>query len=126
MGEQRDTVEILHLEDDPGDAALVAGCLKSAGIACHIVQADGRKSFEAALAQGSFQLIITDLDLPGYDGISALKFARDQKPGIPVIVLSGSLRKEAAEECRRLGAADCLSKGRMETLIPAMLRVLGI
>jgi CheY-like chemotaxis protein len=69
-------LRVLHLEDSPRDAELVLHRLEVEGVPCDIHRAHGQASFESALAQQSFDLIISDYNLPGYDGITALRQAQ--------------------------------------------------
>ena len=87
----------MHLEDNPRDAELVRHRLDVEGVPCDIHLAKGQASFESALAQESFDLIISDYNLPGYDGITALRPAQATQPDVPVILVSGTVSEEQAE-----------------------------
>ena len=113
---------MLHLEDSPRDAEVIHDKLEVEGVDCDIVLANGQDSFEAALARESFDLIISDYNLPGYSGISALKQAREQQPDAPVIIISGSIGEEEAVNCLHTGATDYLLKDSLERLAPAVRR----
>lgn len=121
----KDLIEILYLEDNPGDIALVREQLESDGFLCDIAVAPDRRAFELALEQGHWDLILCDYSLPNYDGISALKLAQQKHPGVPVIILSGALGPEEAVECLREGATDYLLKDRPERLASAIHRALS-
>jgi len=117
-------IRMLHLEDDPRDAEVIQHRLEAGGVRCDIVLAHGQDSFEAALARESFDLIISDYNLPGYDGISAIKRAQEQQPDTPVIVISGSLGEDEAVKCLHIGATDYLLKQRLDRLVPAVRRAI--
>lgn len=117
-------MRILHLEDDVHDAELVDAMLRGAGLACEITCAKTRQAFEAALAEQTFDLILCDYGLPGYNGASALNAVRTKDRNIPFIVLSGSIGEEQAVETLRSGATDYLLKNRLERLVPAVTRAL--
>jgi CheY-like chemotaxis protein len=53
-------LRVLHLEDSPRDAEIVRHRLHVDGLACNILVANGKDSFEAALAGEHFDLIISD------------------------------------------------------------------
>jgi two-component system cell cycle sensor histidine kinase/response regulator CckA len=118
------TIRVLHLEDDPGDAALISHKLAVEGLAWDIVHVGDKAHFEAALARESFDLVICDYNLPGYDGLTAIKRAQEQQPDVPVIVISGTVGEEMAVECLHQGATDYLLKDRLERLAPAVQRAL--
>ena len=117
-------LRVLHLEDSPRDAEIVRDRLEGDGLSCTILVASGKDSFEAALAAESFDLIISDYDLPGYDGITALKQAQTAQPDVPVILISGTVVEEQAVKCLHVGATDYLLKGRLERLVPAVKRAI--
>ncbi len=120
----RNLIHVLHLEDDPRDAELIQHKLESGGLACDIVLANGKEGFESALTRDTFDVILCDHNLPGYDGKSAMKLARQKHPLVPVIFLSGNLGEDEAVECLKLGATDYVLKHRLERLVPAVERAL--
>ncbi len=74
--------------DDEGDIRIVvAEVLKRAG---HEVQtaSDGGEGLAILAADGA-DLVITDIIMPGMDGISVMREVRKTHPGIPIIVISG-------------------------------------
>jgi len=117
-------LRVLHLEDSVRDAELVRHCLETEGVACHIHRATGKASFESALALEAFDLIISDYNLPGYDGIAALEHAQATQPDVPVILVSGTVSEEQAVRCLHLGATDYLLKDRLERLGAAVQRAI--
>ncbi len=117
-------IRLLHLEDNPQDAQLIHDLLAAGGIACNILLVDSREQFEAALNEGSFELILCDYNLPGYDGLAALEQVGKRCPDTPVIVVSGSINEEEAVRCLHLGATDYLLKERLERLVSAVKRAL--
>ncbi len=117
-------LRVLHLEDSPRDAEMVRHRLDVDGLACNILVAKGKDSFEAALADEHFDLIIYDYNLPGYDGVAALKHAQATQPDVPVILISGTVVEEQAVKCLHIGATDYLLKERLERLVPAVRRAI--
>jgi two-component system cell cycle sensor histidine kinase/response regulator CckA len=118
------SIRVLHLEDSPRDAEIIRHRLDVADIPCDIVLANSRDSFEAALTREPFDLIISDYNLPGYDGVTAVKRAQATQPDVPVILISGTLVEEEAVRCLQIGATDYLVKGRLDRLVPAVQRAL--
>jgi PAS domain S-box-containing protein len=115
---------VLHLEDSPRDAEVIHHKLEVAGVRCDIVLAHSKDSFEAALMRESFDLILSDYNLPGYDGTSAIERAHKHQPDTPVIVISGSIGEDEAVKCLRIGATDYLLKQRLDRLAPAVQRAI--
>jgi len=117
-------LHILHLEDDPNDAALIQSTLENAGISCAITLVQRRDDFAAALEQGGIDLILSDYSLPSFDGLSSLAIARTGWPDLPVILVSGTLGEELAIEALKSGATDYVLKERLTRLAPAVRRAL--
>lgn len=107
---------ILHLEDSPLDAELVAAHLARSGIACAIQLVAERDAYVAALEEGSFDLILADYVLPDFDGLTALDLACERAPGTPFIFVSGTLGEEEAVGAVKRGATDYVIKQRLTRL----------
>jgi PAS domain S-box-containing protein len=114
---------ILHLEDTARDAELVRDFLESE-MACELIHACGREEFETVVRRDKLDLVLCDFNLPGYDGLSALRLTKQLQPDVPVIMLSGALTAEDAIECMRADATDYLLKQRPERLVSAVRRAL--
>lgn len=118
-------VSILHLEDDPADAELLAMTLAGDGLACDVTVASSSSAFEAALAGPAFDIIIADYALPAFDGIRAQELAAVRAPGVPFIFLSGTLGEETAVDRLKAGAVDYVVKQRMDRMPRAVRRALA-
>jgi diguanylate cyclase (GGDEF)-like protein/PAS domain S-box-containing protein len=118
------SIRILHLEDDPLDANLVRHKLESEGLVCDIQWVNNRKSFESALEAGPYDLVLSDFNLPDYDGMSALQRVRETHPELPVIVISGTIGEDEAVDCLKAGATDYVLKQRLQRLGAAVRRAL--
>lgn len=118
-------LQILHLEDDPHDAALIQSLLEAEGFACAITRVQNRVEFVAALEGGGLDLILSDFSMPAFDGLSALEIARTRCPDIPFILVSGTLGEERAIDALKCGATDYVLKQRLSRLVPAVQRALA-
>jgi response regulator RpfG family c-di-GMP phosphodiesterase len=116
---------ILHLEDSPRDAEQVRDSLQQAGVNCELKVVCDRGEFESALAGEPFDLILSDYNLPGYDGMAALALVQKKQPRVPFIMISGSLGEEAAIECMVRGTTDYVLKQRLSRLGPSVRRALA-
>lgn len=117
-------LRILHLEDNARDAALVRALLEADGIECEIERVQTRAEFETALTDKAFDLILSDFSLPSFDGLSAVRLARETAPCLPVILVSGAIGEEQAIESLKSGATDYVLKHRPERLPTAVRRAL--
>jgi PAS domain S-box-containing protein len=118
-------LRVLHLEDDPHDAELVARRLRADGLACGIVAVDTRLRYEEALASQSFDVILSDDKLPSFDGATALLIARSRVPDVPFLFVSGTIGEEIAIERLKAGATDYVLKERLSRLASAVRRALA-
>jgi PAS domain S-box-containing protein len=117
-------LRIVHLEDDQRDAELVQGTLEAEGIDCQVTCVETEPDFVASLEQNGLDLILADYTLPSFDGLSALKIARKERPGVPFIFVSGTLDEEVAIEALKIGATDYVFKTRLSRIVPSVQRAL--
>ena len=80
--------------------------------------------FEAALGEDRLDIILADYRLPAYDGLSALRLAKKQRPEVPFIFVSGTMGEDAAIEALTRGATDYVLKDKLSRLVPAVRRAL--
>lgn len=116
--------KLLVLEDNPRDLELLQIRLKDENFPCELVVVSKQLEFERAVTQNSFDVIVSDYNLPGYDGLEALRFAHQRLPDVPFIFLSGTLGEERAIESLHEGAADYILKNQPARLVPAIRRAL--
>jgi len=121
----RDPLRVLHLEVDDGDHERVMRAALEAGVNPAFERAKSRSQFEAALRRGGLDLILADLDVPGCEGAAGLGVALAAHPGVPCIVVSGSVGEDAVADCLRMGAADFVHKERLGRLPAAIARAVG-
>src|SRR5208337_4934734 len=94
------------------------------GIACDVTRVETESAFLTSLQQGGFDLILADYTLPSFDGLSAFRIAREQRPELPFIFVSGTLGEEVAIEALKIGATDYVLKTGLSRLAPAVHRAL--
>jgi len=118
-------LHILHLEDDERDAELVRAALRAEGLDFAIEVVATGAQFRVVLDRGGIDLILSDFKLPSFDGLSALKLAREKAPHVPFIFVSGNLGEESAIDSLKNGATDYVLKHRLTRLAPAVSRALS-
>ncbi|WP_414664543.1 PAS domain S-box protein [Horticoccus sp. 23ND18S-11] len=119
-------MHLLHLEDSPTDAELIAILIRREWPACEIKHVATAAEYRAALECGGFDLILSDYSLPGFDGLSALSMARARFPETPFVFLSGTIGEERAVEALKRGATDYVIKDRTSRLIPAIRQAFAL
>lgn len=117
-------LHFLHLEDSADDADLIHGELRRAGLDAQIDRVETRDAFLEALFRRDFDLIISDYNLPAFDGLSALRLARERCPEVPFILVSSTIGEEKAVAALHEGAADYVMKDRIIRLPAAVERAL--
>jgi two-component system, cell cycle sensor histidine kinase and response regulator CckA len=115
---------VLHVEDDPADAELIEKMLVADGLSVEIIRVETRDVFLDGLKCRPLDLILCDYTLPQFHGLTALELARERRPDVPFIFVSGTLGDDLAADTLRRGATDYLLKDRLARLVPAVRRVL--
>ncbi len=108
----RPSLRVLILEDNPADAELVVHELRRAGVDSLPERVESEAAFLAALEPAP-DLIVASYQLPGYSAVEAMRALASRDIDVPVIVVSGTAGDEAAVLCLREGATDYLLKDRL-------------
>jgi PAS domain S-box-containing protein len=117
-------VRVLLIEDAESDAALVERTLSAHGYEVTTTRVEDEGGLEDALAEGSYDLCISDYALLNLDAMAALATIRRLSPDLPFIVVSGSITEVRAVNAMRAGAQDCISRRHLARLGPAVDRAL--
>jgi two-component system response regulator PilR (NtrC family) len=99
---------ILVVEDEADLRRVLASLLKREGYKVDLAES-GSSAIEM-LGREVYDLIITDVRLPGATGIDVLGKAKEILPDAPVIVITAFASDETAEEARKLGAFNFITK----------------
>jgi PAS domain S-box-containing protein/putative nucleotidyltransferase with HDIG domain len=109
-------VNVLFIEDNPGDARLVKEELRLAGSST-IVQLEWVDRLEKGLerlASNHIEAVLLDLSLPDSEGLDTLRRVLTSAPSIPVIVMTGQADEAVAMQAVQAGAQDYLIKGHVD------------
>ncbi len=99
---------LLIVDDEANTLASLSRAFRLAGHEATVCD-NAAKALELAKAQ-SFDLIFSDVVMPGKDGLSLLEDLRAQGITTPVVMMSGQAHIEMAVRATRLGAIDFLEK----------------
>jgi protein-histidine pros-kinase len=118
-------LNILHLEDNRLDADLIRDNLAAQGIIANILPVQTEEEFRSSLQKGNVGLILADYFLPGFDGMTALAIARENRPELPFIFVSGTIGEESAIKGLKGGANDHVFKHGLQGLGLSVRRALS-
>jgi CheY-like chemotaxis protein len=109
---------VLVVDDDKAFCETIARCLAQRGY--DVVCADSGDAAAEAIADSAPDVILTDVRMPGMDGIDLMNWLRDQELDIPVIVFSGDPIEEGEFGERTVdafsGTATAISMGAVSVL----------
>ncbi len=117
-----DVVRALFVDDSEDDVLLAAHAIRRAGVSLESSRVDHEEALLAALATGTWDVVVVDHSLPSFDGMHAARVARAHDPELPVVLLSGVLEETRAVEAMRVGICDFVSKSNLTRLGPALVR----
>jgi DNA-binding NtrC family response regulator len=100
---------ILVVDDEPTIRDTLRWCLEDAGYHVDTV-ASGDEALRRLRAEEAPDVVITDIVMPGIDGLDVLGQARVLAPRTPVILMTAYATVETAVEALRRGAADYILK----------------
>jgi len=103
-----DKTSLLFVDDDPKAGELLLRFCEDSPYECHVFR-DPRKALEYFRSDGT-DLIITDLRMPGMNGIELLAGIRAHDTEVPVIIVTAHSSLDSAIDALRLGATDFLKK----------------
>jgi DNA-binding NtrC family response regulator len=103
-----DAARILFVDDEPGSREGLSLLLEREGYRTDAVAA-GEKALDL-LARKTYDVIITDLFLPGVSGIDILKHVKEHSLPCNVILITGNATAETAVEAMKEGAFDYITK----------------
>jgi len=99
---------VLVVDDEQSMRNMLAIALKQEGY--EVVTAEDGEAARREIEASSVDLIVSDIRMPGLDGIEVLRFAREHTPGTEVILVTAHASTASAVEALRLGAYDYVTK----------------
>jgi diguanylate cyclase (GGDEF)-like protein len=112
-------IRLLMVEDHDDAAELTLRALRLDGLPCACERVVNEVEFRKAL---DFEpdLILSDSNIPGFDGFAALSIAKAERPATPFIFVSGHFDAAVARRALEAGAVDCVAKSELARLPPAV------
>ncbi len=117
-------IKILIAEDLPADALLNEREARKTFQNVSLKIVDSEEGFIRALKEFKPDIVLSDYNMPGFNGLEALKITVAIAPTTPVIIVTGSVNEETAVECMRAGANNYVLKEQLRRLGPALQHAL--
>ncbi len=116
-------LKILIVEDNSDDADLALAALGRAGFEPDWQRVETEAAYLEKL-NGGLDLVLSDYQMPAFNGLRALELLKQSGLEIPFILVSGTIGEETAVEAMRQGATDYLLKDRLTRLGAAVTHAL--
>jgi DNA-binding NtrC family response regulator len=111
---------ILVVDDEPEMVAVLRDLLRVAGFSVETAK-NGKQAIDLLATSRHFDLMITDMKMPGMDGLELMKTAQELKKTLPVVILTGHATVDNGIHSLEEGACEYLLKPfNTETLMLAV------
>ncbi len=117
-------LKVLILEDNPYDAELNISTLGQEDWDIEPKVTDNEDDFRKALRDFNPDIVLSDYNLPSFNGLDALELVKNEYPFLPFVIVTGSLDEETAVNCIKEGAWDYVLKEHLIRLNPAVRNAL--
>src|SRR5690348_13341420 len=97
-------VRILVVDDDAPLRELIVAALKEKRYS--VVATDSAEAAVIALHQGRFDMVLSDVSMPGMDGIALSSMITRAHPDLPVVLITGNADVHLARQALQRGAMD--------------------
>jgi diguanylate cyclase (GGDEF)-like protein/PAS domain S-box-containing protein len=111
-------------EDVITEAELELRELKRAGLRVRHCVVDTEEGFRRGLEEFDPHIVLSDFNMPNFDGMAALMITRELRPDLPFIFVSGTIGEEYAIRALKNGATDYVLKTNLLRLPAAVERAL--
>lgn len=117
-------LSVLIIEDSDDDTLLIVRELRQAGYDPRYKRVETAQAMRKALEQQMWDIVISDYVMPSFSGLDALKLMQEKGLDLPFIIVTGNITEDMAVEAMKAGAHDCVMKGKLSRLAPAVQREL--
>jgi len=109
-------INILLVEDTPSDVELIQREITKSGMLFKVKVVETRNQYIQAIKEFEPTIILSDYNLPSFNGMQALILRKEHAPLIPFILVTGANNEEIAVECMKTGADDYILKNNLKRL----------
>ncbi|AUV82553.1 hybrid sensor histidine kinase/response regulator [Salinigranum rubrum] len=103
-------IHVLHVDDEPDFAALAGAFVEREDDRFTVESATSAEAGLERLADGHFDCVVSDYDMPGTNGLEFLEAVRATYPDLPFILFTGKGSEEIASRAISAGVTDYLQK----------------
>jgi len=104
-------ISVLYVDDDADLAALVSLHLERVDDAFDVVTETSAQDGLDRLASADVDCVVSDLEMPGMDGLAFLEAVRDAHGDLPFVLFTGKGSEEVASDAIAAGVTEYLQKG---------------
>jgi PAS domain S-box-containing protein len=118
-------IRILYIDDNRHDRKLIKGVLQKEHDEFELIEADSREKFNSYLTVGGFDIVLSDFNILGFDGLQIINLVKEKDPDLPVIIVTGKGSEELAIQAMEMGAADYIIKSakHLQDLVSVIYKV---
>jgi len=100
---------VLLVDDERGIRVALRRVLAQGGLDV-VTAASGEEAIQAIEDEPRFDVVLTDIKMPGMDGLELMRVVRSLDPEVPIVVLTGHRDAQATAALQEAGASTCLDK----------------
>jgi len=105
-----DKIRILYIDDYELDRELVKDALEKEHGGFEVTEVSNKQEFETLLKNCEFDVVLSDFNIAGFDGLQVLEAVQAHDPSLPVIIVTGTGSEEIAVMALKQGASDYVIK----------------
>lgn len=117
-------INLLIIEDTQTDAELLIRRLKQYEFELTYNLMNSPQGIEKVLVENEYDIVISDYNLPKFNGIDVLKKVKSFNTALPFIMLSGSINRDQETQILKLGANEVILKSNLNRLPFSIRRIL--
>src|SRR6185312_11788840 len=117
-------VRALVVDDSASNAGLLFEELRRGGFEPMLERVATRAAFEAALAGGSWDVVLSEISVASLEAFDALALLKERAIDVPFLIVSETLGEETAVRAMKAGAQHCIPRASLVRLCPILEREL--
>jgi signal transduction histidine kinase len=117
-------LRVLVADDSENDVVILLHTLRKAGYEPLYERVSNATAMREALGKQTWDIVISDYEMPGFGGFEALQLVKESGQDIPFILVSAVVSEVTAVAAMKAGAHDFIMKRKLARLAPAIEREL--